>query len=265
MKVNLFTNDSLVSTLVPFVGKVEMRISALLAHEVVTSTSLKRDEDTIELSDALIEGVCADIVQDIQQTRDFTAVAHRSLSSDAISEFIYLMVALADEMLISTLKNQLPRRFSGAVEHIVFGTRDAGEQVFLRIERLLARRSQLELNLACAYLLVLSLGFKGQYFQQEQNEVLVRYHCDLSALALCLRTDATSQQTLLAEIDDHAVKPSMSMHYKLLILWCVIGLTWLAAVIGMEISWKVRTAVVRQSISELYVPVMSMPLYGNDR
>lgn len=265
MKENLFTNDSLVSILVPFVGKVEIRILALLAHQVVTSSSLKRNEDILELSDALIEGVCADIVQDIQQTRDLTAVAHRSLSSDAISEFIYLMVALVDEMLISTLKNQLPRRFSGAVEHIVFGTRDAGEQVFLRIERLLARRSQVELNLACAYLLVLSLGFKGQYFQQGQNEVLIRYHRDLSAIALCLRTDATSQQTLLAGIDERVVKPSMSMHHKLLILWFAIGLTWLAAVIGMEISWKVRTAVVRQSISELYISVMPMPMYGNDR
>lgn len=265
IKTNLFVDDSLVSVLVPFVGKVETRIAALMARDVVTSPVLPRNEHGFELSDSLLDGLCADLVREIQQTRDFAVVAQRSISSETITEFAYLLAALVDEMLISTLSNRLPRRFNGAVEYMIFGTRDAGEQVFMRIERLLARRSQLDIGLAGAYVLVLSIGFKGQYFQQGKSEVLAQYHRDLSSLALHSRTESVSQVPVVGS-DEFRATPRMAMHRRLSLLWGAIGLTWLAAVIGMEIFWRIETVSVRRTVAELYAAVVpTKPLPGKAR
>ncbi len=265
MSSSFFANDRLVSILVPFIGKVEARIAALLNRDVVTPTSLTRNEPTLELSDALLDGICSDMVQQIQKTRDLAVVSQRDVSSETISEFIYLLAAFVDEMLISTLNTQLPHRFNGTVEHMLFGTRDAGEQVFVRIERLLARRSQLDLGLAGAYLLVLSLGFKGQYFQQGTSEVLAQYHRDLSSLALRSSTDSVSRPILLEGSNESGARAGMTIHRRLSLLWCAIGLTWLAAVIGMEVFWRSEVAPVRRAVADLHPPVSPTPLPGNDR
>jgi len=265
MEKKLFSNDSLVSLLVPFVGKVESRIAALLAREVVTSKTLTRNETAFEFSDELVNGVCADIVQEIQQTRNAAVVAQPGLSVETISEFIYLLAALVDEMLIAMSNTQLPQHFNGEVEHMVFGTRDAGEQVFMRIERLLARRSQLDFSLAGAYLLVLSLGFKGQYFQQGKSEVLTQYHRDLSSVALRSGADSLPRKVPVDATDGASVTSGVATHHQLSLLWFAIGLTWLAAVVGMEIFWRIETAPVRRTVVELHAPVSPTTFLGNDR
>lgn len=266
MSSSLFINDSLVSILVSFSGKVEARIATLLTRDVVMPTALTADESTPELPDALLDGICSDLVQLIQRTREFAVVSQRDVSSETISEFTYLLTAFVDEMLISTLNTQLPQRFSGAIEHMVFGTRNAGEQVFMRIERLLARRSQLDVGLAGAYLLLLSLGFKGQYFQQGKSEVLAQHHRDLSSLALRLSPDSADRPIPPdGSRDASGAMAGMAMHRRWSLLWCAIGLTWLAAVVSMEIFWRSETAPVRRAVADLHAPMSRAPLRGNDR
>lgn len=255
MSSSLFTDDSLVSILVPFVGKVEARIEALLTRDVAMPDALTTDKPTPELPDALLDGFCSDLVQLIQRTREFAVVSKRDISPEMISEFTYLLTAFVDEMLISTLNTQLPQRFIGTVEHLVFGTRNAGEQVFMRIERLLARRSQLDVGLAGAYLLLLSLGFKGQYFQQGRSEILAQYHRDLSSLALRLSTDSVRHPMPPDGSNASGAMVGMAMHRRLSFLWCTIVLTWLTAVISLEILWRKETAPVRKAVADLHAPM----------
>lgn len=251
MKETLFFNKTLVSILVPFIEKAETRITTLLTHESAMPASLGSKSPT-ELSDAALDGACADLVQIIHHTRDFVLSTQRSLLPETSSEFIYLIVALVDEMLISILNRQLPRRFSGEVEHLVFGTRNAGEQIFIRIERLLARRSQLDISIAGAYLLVLSLGFKGQYFQRGASEELLRCHRELSTLALLPLADMSYQRHTNSVVGV-GKKPRILIHQQLSILCCAIGLIWLAGLISMEILWRTETAPLRRAIVELHL------------
>lgn len=263
MKKRVFVNDGLASIIVPFVGKMESRIATLLMRDVLRSGEEGSDERMFELPEELLDGICADIVEEIYRTRDSAIVSRLGLSSETISEFIYLLAALVDEMLISMLKAQLPRRFNGMVEYAVFGTRDAGEQVFMRIDRLLSRRSQLDFSLAGAYVLMLSLGFRGQYFQQGKSEVIARYHRDLSALALRIETDSIVSR-LPGDVNAGA-RPELATYRTLLFLWCAVGLTWLVAVLYMEILWSSETEALRRTADKLLEAALPTLLQGHDK
>lgn len=77
----------------------------------------------------------------------------------------YLMVAFADEFFLHLLdwagkeswqQNQL-------LEVKMFKSQAAGQRVFENLEKLLKKRDPMVLELARLYLIVLSLGFQGQY------------------------------------------------------------------------------------------------------
>lgn len=82
-----------------------------------------------------------------------------------VEEVRYALAAMADEVFI-----HLPWSGSEAwrfnlLEAALFGTHRAGEEVFARIDHLLAHgdRSARHQEAALVYLLMLSLGFEGQY------------------------------------------------------------------------------------------------------
>lgn len=255
MTQTVFADDALARILVPFAARVEARLAALPVSDVATTFLPPPASGALELATGLLDGLLSDLMQEIQQMRVVASSTNRGLASELIAEFIYLLAAFVDEMLISTLKSRLPHRLNGGVEHMLFGTRDAGEQVFLKIDLLLARRSQLDLSLAGAYLLVLSLGFKGQYFLQGSNEVLSRQHRDLAAFAL-LPLGGMPPQRRAAVIGDWERSPRrIPMRQFLFILWLVIGLTWAASIVGMDIFWRAETAFTRDAAAELNVPV----------
>lgn len=77
----------------------------------------------------------------------------------------YAMVALADEVFIGGL-GDWPGRDAWKRYHLelaLFGSQVAGQEVFRRIDRLLARRDPGQRDLAEVYFYVLSLGFRGTY------------------------------------------------------------------------------------------------------
>lgn len=243
----LFANDCLVNALIPFVGRIDARLSLLTAQQSITATLPQ------PLPDALIDGFCDDMVREIQETRDAAASMHRGLSSDAIADFTYLLAAFVDETLISTFQDRLPHRFNGVLENTLFGTMDAGEQVFVRMDRVISRRSQSDAALAGAYLLVLSLGFRGQYFAIGAGEEISRYHHELSGLALAPGGEREAPRMALPAADHDAGWWRVPSYGQRRLLYAAVVATWVVAIIGMEVSWHMVTAPIRTAVAKLDV------------
>ena len=85
--------------------------------------------------------------------------------SQLYREAQYAMAALADELFIVGVK-EWPGRddwHAYPLERALFGTQVAGEDVFQRMDRLLARMDPGERDLAEIYFNILTLGFRGRY------------------------------------------------------------------------------------------------------
>ncbi|MDP9122070.1 MAG: DotU family type IV/VI secretion system protein [Acidobacteriota bacterium] len=75
----------------------------------------------------------------------------------------YVMAALADETFIHLDWPGREAWRGNLLESRLFQSHRAGEEVFLRIDRLLRTREPIETELAKVYLLALGLGFQGRY------------------------------------------------------------------------------------------------------
>lgn len=75
----------------------------------------------------------------------------------------YVMAVLADEIFLNLNWPGRNAWKSDLLETRLFGTYNAGEQFFKRLEKLLETGNQVQSELAMVYLLALSLGFKGRY------------------------------------------------------------------------------------------------------
>jgi type VI secretion system protein ImpK len=92
--------------------------------------------------------------------------ASSSLSHDLQEELLYLMAAFADETFVCLL--EWPGKDYWA-EHLMelrlFHSQVAGQEIFRRIDTLLARQDFGIEELAAVYLMALALGFKGQFLR----------------------------------------------------------------------------------------------------
>lgn len=75
----------------------------------------------------------------------------------------YVMAALADETFLHLDWSGSEGWSSNLLEERLFKTHRAGEEVFERIDQLLAKRDPFYLDLAQVYLMALALGFEGKY------------------------------------------------------------------------------------------------------
>lgn len=75
----------------------------------------------------------------------------------------YVMAVLADEIFLSISWPGRDYWKQDLLETRLFGSYNAGEQFFSRLEALLANGDRVQSELAAVYLMALSLGFKGKY------------------------------------------------------------------------------------------------------
>lgn len=98
-----------------------------------------------------------------------------SYAAQQYREAQYLMVALADETLLHGEGwSGREQWMDNLLELSLFGTRVAGEKLFQNLDSLLAMRTP-DPDLMAVYLAVLSLGFRGRYWRQQDNPQLRRY------------------------------------------------------------------------------------------
>ena len=93
-------------------------------------------------------------------------------SSLFIQEAQYILVALADEVMINHNWHGADYWRQNCLETKIFQTQVAGERIFSQIESLLRTNDPLQRELARLYLLCLSLGFQGRFRAQGNSQIL---------------------------------------------------------------------------------------------
>ena len=132
--------------------------------------------------------------ESIQAICDAMALRNRELSPEVLGNFAYAMTAWADEAMILRFSERLPRPLVVSVERRLFGTMDAGDEVFLRIERAIERRSSADVLMFPVYLLLLSMGFRGRFAESMDTETLTHLHSELAELAIVRRRDVAVEE-----------------------------------------------------------------------
>lgn len=191
-----------------------------------------------QLPVALVDGVNADLANEVRVIRD-AAAALRELSSETLQQFTYAMAAWVDETLVRKYRDRMPPSCSGAVENELFETRDAGEQVFVHMDLVLARRSNSDSLISGVYLLMLGLGFCGRHASSDKRELLEQYRRGLATMAL--NPDSIehpdNQIEAPAPTQEHggAFPARLLAALQPMRVWMVTALIWLAA--GLVIDW----------------------------
>ncbi|MDM0029791.1 DotU family type IV/VI secretion system protein [Variovorax saccharolyticus] len=243
-----FADASLIDEMVRFATFVDDRLAALHVHIETETTHASRAERPLHDHpyEALIEGAYSDLTREVQKVADRVAAEHSELSADAVAEFKYLLAAWVDETLVRTFRELLPRSLAGAAEYRLFGTMDAGEQIFMKMDRAISRRGFSDMCLSSVYLLALALGFRGQYQEHTGTVELARYQRDLTQLALHKRiADDEDAPTLTAEMGE-PLSSAPPLYKRAGLIWGLVAIVWLSAIVSMEALRSHALAPVRQ-------------------
>lgn len=96
-------------------------------------------------------------------------------------EVQYVMAAFTDEIFLALVWDGQDYWREHLLEEQLFSSHHAGTMVFARIEELLRRRDPTQTDVAAAYLIALSLGFRGRYRELAGEQVISRYRQQLFA------------------------------------------------------------------------------------
>lgn len=120
-------------------------------------------EDSPESARRAAQDACEALAREIDaQTMD---IARSGSMADraAVDELRYLKAAIADELLLSRDWSGRSRYTESLVETRLFGTSIAGDEIFRRIDALLAHAGGQPSLMAPLYLFAISIGFEGRH------------------------------------------------------------------------------------------------------
>ncbi|MDQ1593107.1 MAG: type secretion system protein ImpK [Pyrinomonadaceae bacterium] len=107
----------------------------------------------------------------------------------------YVMVALADEIFVHTEWEGQKAWNLHLLESKIFRTHDAGQRFFEQLDSLLRTQNPADRDLAAVYLMALSLGFKGKYYDSRDGKrQLANYRKRLFAF-ICQREPELGDET----------------------------------------------------------------------
>jgi type VI secretion system protein ImpK len=123
----------------------------------------------VETADATTSRVWYEMTRYLDQKRYQVKAAASSFSPDILDildQLLYIMAAYADETFICLVEWSGKDYWSdNLVELRLFRSQIAGQEIFRRIDRLLARHDYGTEEMVAIYLMILALGFKGQYLR----------------------------------------------------------------------------------------------------
>lgn len=142
------------------------------------------------------ERVRADIVSFMQKQTQAVLRRGEENEQKRFKEIQYVMAAVADEAFLTFNWNGKEYWNGNLLEEEFFHTHNAGERFFWNVEELIKTRDAARSEVAAAYLLALSLGFRGKYQDIEGEERLKYYRLQLFA-TLFHRNPGLSEETKL--------------------------------------------------------------------
>lgn len=90
-------------------------------------------------------------------------------ASSSYQDALYAMVAYADEVFLNISWAGQKQWENNLLESRFFQTQIAGELLFRKIEDLISTNDPMRADLAIIYLLILGLGFKGKFRDEDEN------------------------------------------------------------------------------------------------
>ncbi len=114
----------------------------------------------------------------------------------------YVMVATADELFIGLDWDGADNWRLHPLEAELFGTRRAGQEIFLRLERLLDGSNPFNAEMAAVYLAALELGFKGTFADADDTHTLERYETDLRKM---IGSSPSTRRPLVPQCYDNTI------------------------------------------------------------
>jgi type VI secretion system protein ImpK len=173
-----------------------------------------------------------------------------SISHELLRELVYLMAAFADETFVCLVDWPGKEYWRDHLMEIrLFHTQIAGQEIFRRIDKLLARKDYGAEELAAVYLMALALGFKGQYLRTPDSAEAYRMKLFDRLLMTSpeLRSDSLR---LFPEAYRHTIVEGSPVRLpEPRTWWLVVALivaTWLVL---STIAWFALTGSTRQTLA----------------
>jgi|ERR1044071_3031543 type VI secretion system protein ImpK len=155
----------------------------------------------------------------------------------------YVMVALADEIFLHTEWEGQKAWVSNLLESRIFKTHAAGEIFFDNMDRLLQGQNPVYRDLAAVYLMALSLGFKGKYYNTDDKGRIASYRRQLFSF-ICRRDPALDNESrhVFPEAYYHNVREESQKKLSDPRRWIVVlCLSIIVYVVATQLLWSQLT------------------------
>jgi type VI secretion system protein ImpK len=244
-------STALLKQLRDFVAEVVQVIGTLSAP---TTTSDEPTEHTHQLAQETCERIARIISAKTLDLSQHESTAARA----ATDELRYLMAAMADELLLSRDWPGRARFTETLIETRLFGSSVAGDQIFQRIDALLAGSGDASPPMAALYLFAISTGFEGRHRGLSADEALQPLRDAL--FRLIYRREAQLGSSLAGQPDQRErvlspqayryplsnIVPVRLFRFKLGTLTFIGTMLLLLAL--SQVAWRWTTAPVRKAL-----------------
>lgn len=181
-----------------------------------------------------------------------TRLSHGERSAQEVREASYFMAALADEWFVSLEWDGREHWIVTPLEERLHGTQNAGEAVFQQAETLI--RTDGDRELATVILLILALGFQGQYRGRGEagNTALREIQDRLLSFVSQGGRILSEQGTLFPQAYRHTLEQPPRARLPRLATWSLIAFVVLAAYFGAShLVWNQVSSNVREVMERI--------------
>jgi type VI secretion system protein ImpK len=187
-----------------------------------------------------------------------------SHGAEAYREAQYVMVALADEIFLHMQWEGQRAWVSNLLEAKIFRSHAAGQNFFEKLDRLLREQNPIERDLAAVYLMALSLGFKGKYYDADDRGRLARYRFQLFTFIYGREPDLDDEtRYVFPEAYFHKVREEgqrkLSDPRKWIVVLCLVIIVYTAATQAFWMEFTRGLNSVNQSITKLIGELKAQP------
>lgn len=188
-----------------------------------------------ERRDSLPDEIRSSLTRTLEQQARNVPLSGEIMTAEVRRRAEYIQVTLADELFINLDWSGRSRWTAAPLEFTLFGSYEAGEEIFRRIDELVRDANPRDRELAPMYLLTLSLGFQGVWRgNPEGPRKLQEYRQRL--FYLTYERDATlpaNGHELVPQAYEHTLDRGQASHLSYLrpvyVAFAVVIALWLAA------------------------------------
>ncbi len=178
------------------------------------------------------------------------AVETGEYGAERFREAQYVLAALTDEIFLHTDWPGRESWLSTMLERGLFGTQIAGEELFRRIDALLAVRTGAAVDLATVYYMALGLGFEGRY-RGTDGSVLGGYRLRLFRF-IYRREAGMAGEPLVPQTYAHTLRGAVAPRLPLVRRWAIVlAVTVTVYLIASQIIWRNLSTQVRTTSGEI--------------